>query len=237
MRRLHDASELLSPWQQKLWTRVVFVSSAGRSTTSWSTGRSSTRATWSLPAMTQVNQTFALSTFMFDCKTDFKIKRCLKSWAFSSSLPHIRPDLFLNHFHTKLSWQMDVCKRFSIKTAWFLHVIECRMWSDWKLCKYTVIDMHLSSCVWPFTLDEGNENEALPEPPNSQLSWKQGRQLLRQWVMSHLHWNHVTNELIHSKILMQDRQSFSAIQHTFHIDYDIFNISAAIMTSVDITVY
>ncbi|KAK1798011.1 hypothetical protein P4O66_000516 [Electrophorus voltai] len=27
--------------------------------------------------------------------------------------------------------------------------------------------------------DDGNENEALPEPPNSQLSWKQGRQLLR----------------------------------------------------------
>uniref|UniRef100_A0A8C2AFI1 Striatin, calmodulin binding protein n=1 Tax=Cyprinus carpio TaxID=7962 RepID=A0A8C2AFI1_CYPCA len=30
--------------------------------------------------------------------------------------------------------------------------------------------------------DEGNENEALPEPPNSQLSWKQGRQLLRQYL-------------------------------------------------------
>uniref|UniRef100_A0A8C2ISB8 Striatin, calmodulin binding protein n=1 Tax=Cyprinus carpio TaxID=7962 RepID=A0A8C2ISB8_CYPCA len=29
---------------------------------------------------------------------------------------------------------------------------------------------------------EGNENEALPEPPNSQLSWKQGRQLLRQYL-------------------------------------------------------
>uniref|UniRef100_A0A8C2INT1 Striatin, calmodulin binding protein n=1 Tax=Cyprinus carpio TaxID=7962 RepID=A0A8C2INT1_CYPCA len=28
----------------------------------------------------------------------------------------------------------------------------------------------------------GNENEALPEPPNSQLSWKQGRQLLRQYL-------------------------------------------------------
>uniref|UniRef100_A0A8C1T4G0 Striatin n=1 Tax=Cyprinus carpio TaxID=7962 RepID=A0A8C1T4G0_CYPCA len=30
--------------------------------------------------------------------------------------------------------------------------------------------------------DEGNENETLPEPPNSQLSWKQGRQLLRQYL-------------------------------------------------------
>uniref|UniRef100_A0A8B9KY19 Striatin n=1 Tax=Astyanax mexicanus TaxID=7994 RepID=A0A8B9KY19_ASTMX len=30
--------------------------------------------------------------------------------------------------------------------------------------------------------DDGNENEALPEPPNSQLSWKQGRQLLRQYL-------------------------------------------------------
>uniref|UniRef100_A0A673MCX9 Striatin n=1 Tax=Sinocyclocheilus rhinocerous TaxID=307959 RepID=A0A673MCX9_9TELE len=30
--------------------------------------------------------------------------------------------------------------------------------------------------------DEGNENEALPEPPNSQLNWKQGRQLLRQYL-------------------------------------------------------
>ncbi|TRY83870.1 hypothetical protein DNTS_030096 [Danionella cerebrum] len=30
--------------------------------------------------------------------------------------------------------------------------------------------------------DDGNENEALPEPANSQLSWKQGRQLLRQYL-------------------------------------------------------
>ncbi|XP_056590392.1 striatin isoform X2 [Triplophysa dalaica] len=30
--------------------------------------------------------------------------------------------------------------------------------------------------------DDGNENETLPEPPNSQLSWKQGRQLLRQYL-------------------------------------------------------
>uniref|UniRef100_A0AAY5F565 Striatin n=1 Tax=Electrophorus electricus TaxID=8005 RepID=A0AAY5F565_ELEEL len=30
--------------------------------------------------------------------------------------------------------------------------------------------------------NDGNENEALPEPPNSQLSWKQGRQLLRQYL-------------------------------------------------------
>ncbi|XP_030627625.1 striatin isoform X2 [Chanos chanos] len=30
--------------------------------------------------------------------------------------------------------------------------------------------------------DDGNENENLPEPPNSQLSWKQGRQLLRQYL-------------------------------------------------------
>ncbi|KAL6468646.1 hypothetical protein MHYP_G00221700 [Metynnis hypsauchen] len=30
--------------------------------------------------------------------------------------------------------------------------------------------------------DDGNENEALPEPPNSQLSWKQGRQLLKKYL-------------------------------------------------------
>ncbi|KAG1929701.1 striatin [Pimephales promelas] len=30
--------------------------------------------------------------------------------------------------------------------------------------------------------DDGTENEALPEPANSQLSWKQGRQLLRQYL-------------------------------------------------------
>ncbi|XP_062868465.1 striatin [Trichomycterus rosablanca] len=30
--------------------------------------------------------------------------------------------------------------------------------------------------------DDGNENEGLAEPPNSQLSWKQGRQLLRQYL-------------------------------------------------------
>lgn len=149
------ATEALNPC-------CVFLSSAGRSTTSWSTGRSSTRATWSLPATTQVNQTFVLSAFMFDYKTDFKIKRCLKSWEFSSSLPHIRPEFFLNHFHTQLSWQMDVCKRFSVKTAWFLHVIECRMWSDRKLCKYTVIDTHLSSCVWPFTFRWGQRERGPP---------------------------------------------------------------------------
>ncbi|XP_051529289.1 striatin-like isoform X2 [Myxocyprinus asiaticus] len=39
-------------------------------------------------------------------------------------------------------------------------------------------DMKLPS----YDSDDGNENEALPEPPNSQLNWKQGRQLLRKYL-------------------------------------------------------
>lgn len=88
----------------------------------------------------------------------------------------------------RLRW---ACSGFSVITACFLHVVECRMWSDRKSLWLTCI-CHPVCDLSPS--DEGNENEALPEPPNSQLSWKQGRQLLRQWVMSHLHSNHVTNE-------------------------------------------
>lgn len=49
----------------------------------------------------------------------------------------------------------------------------------WSWADVCVLLMNSVFCPPP---DDGNENEALPEPPNSQLSWKQGRQLLRQWV-------------------------------------------------------
>lgn len=137
VRRLHDASELLSPWQWKLWTRVVSFS----------------------PPQGEVPQA--------------EVRDGAQPGRHEASQLRLR-------WTRRLCW---VCKRFSVKRAWFLLVIECRMWSDRKLCKYTVIDKHPVCDLSP--LDEGNENEALPEPPNSQLSWKQGRQLLRQWVMSH----------------------------------------------------